>query len=117
MPGGAYDLSVRATDNHGAQTLSPTISILVIEDVATREIGRARSIKVAPNPTGGGFRFLTDEVLAGSVLRVYSADNQLIRTEKLLNNETDLSALPAGPYFLEIETEKHARFRATVVKL
>lgn len=117
VPAGTYDLSVRATDNHGAQSLSPTVPIIVDEEVGTREISRARSIKVAPNPTGGGFRFLTDEPLNGSILRIYSAGNQLVRTEILLHNETDLSTLPAGPYFLEIETEGHARLRATVVKI
>lgn len=117
VPAGTYDLSVRATDDHGAQTLSPTISVTVNEVISTREIARARSIRVAPNPTGGSFRFLTDEPLGGSVLRVYSADNHLVLTEKLLNNETDLRVLPAGPYFLEIETEGHTRLRATVVKM
>ena len=117
VPAGTYGLSVRATDNNGAQTLSASIPIVVNQSVATREIGRVQSIKVTPNPTGGGFRFLTSEVLSGATLRVYSADNQLILTEKLRNNEADLSALPAGAYFLEIETGEQGRFRATIVKM
>lgn len=117
VPAGTYDLSVRATDDHGAQTLSPTITVVVNQEVATKDIYRTQTLKVAPNPTGGGFRFLTDESLGGATLRVYSAENQLVLTQTLLNNEADLGILPAGAYFLEIETETRARWRATVVKM
>ena len=117
VPAGTYDLSVRATDDHGAQTLSPTITVVVNQEVATKDIYRTQTLRVAPNPTGGGFRFLTDESLGGATLRVYSAENQLVLTQTLLNNEADLGILPAGAYFLEIETETRARWRATVVKM
>ena len=117
VPAGTYDLSVRATDDHGAQTLSPTITVVVNQEVATKDIYRTQTLKVAPNPTGGSFRFLTDELLGGATLRVYSAENQLVLTQTLLNNEADLGILPAGAYFLEIETKTRARWRATVVKM
>ena len=117
VPEGTYSLSARATDNNGAQSLSPSIEVVVDQGVATSEARRARTIRVAPNPTAGSFRFMTDEMLSGSTLRVYSAENQLVLTQILQNNDTDLSLLPAGAYFLEIETAGRARLRATVIKM
>lgn len=117
VPEGTYALSARATDNNGAQSLSPTITVVVDEGVGTGEAQPGRMIRVAPNPTGGSFRFMTDEPLGGSTLRVYGAENRLVLTQTLLNNDADLSILPAGAYFLEIETEGRTRLRATVVKM
>lgn len=117
VPAGTYSLSVRATDDHGAQTMSAPIAITVDEEVATHEYPRTKTLRVAPNPTGGGFRFLTDEPLDGATLRVYTAGNQLVLTQTLPRNEADLGVLPAGAYFLEIETDTHARWRATIVKM
>lgn len=117
VPAGTYSLHVRATDDHGAQTMSAPIAITVDEEVATHEYPRAKTLRVAPNPTGGGFRFLTDEPLDRATLRVYTAGNQLVLTQTLLRNEADLGTLPAGAYFLEIETDTHARWRATIVKM
>lgn len=116
VPAGTYMLHARASDNIGAQSLSPSITVVVDEGVGAYEAGTVRSIRVAPNPTGGIVRFITDEMLSGATLRVYNAENQLVLTRILQNNDADLGALPSGAYFLEIETGGRARLRATVVK-
>ncbi len=117
VPTGTYALSARATDNNGAQSLSAPVTVIVDMGVATYAPPSARSIRVAPNPTSGGFRLMTDEILDGATLRVYSAENQLVLTQKIIGNEADLSRLPAGAYFLEIAPEGRERLRATAVKM
>ena len=111
-----YTLTAKASDNLGAKTVSQPVDVVVDQGVSTSERHRALTIRVAPNPTVGSFRFLTDEMLSGATLRVYNADNQLVLAQVLQNNDADMGALPSGAYFLEIETEGRARLRATVVK-
>ena len=116
-PVGIHTLTAKASDNLGAKTVSQSVTIVVDQGVATSEARHARTVRVAPNPTGGQFHFVTDEMLAGSTLRVYNAENQLVLTQMLQNNDADLSVLPAGAYFLDIEMKGRARMRTTIVKM
>jgi hypothetical protein len=114
---GTYQITARATDNNGSQTVSDTITVIVSPDVAADEPGRIQNLIVAPNPTSGLFRFLTDLDLNDAALSVYSVDNQLILQKKISSKEVDLSDLPTGAYLIEIQTARRSTLRGAVVKI
>ncbi len=114
---GMYELTVRATDNNGAQTASLLVSITVSPEVGTNVPGQIRPIALAPNPTNGVFRILTEENLTEAYLTIYNAENQTVLTRQLDSKEVSLEGFPAGTYFLEIKTARGERLRGSVVKL
>jgi hypothetical protein len=116
VPAGTYQISAQATDNNGAQTLSDTIHVVVNTGVATNEVGEIRTITVAPNPTTGTFRIVTDLDLNGAALSIYSLENQLIAREKMTSREVDLGKFPAGVYLLEIKTTRGVLLKGAVVR-
>jgi len=117
VPAGTYQLTAKAIDNNGAERISEPITVTVNTVVGTMENDPSQVIHIAPNPTSGIFRFLTDEVLNGAVVKVYDSGKQLVMSEKLRGKEVDLSALPAGSYFLEVHMEGLVRWKTTVLKL
>jgi hypothetical protein len=117
VPAGNYQITANAVDNNGASRVSDTIAVVVKMPVNTGTVMTGQPIQLAPNPGNGAFRFLTDENLSGAVLKVYDTKKQLIQTQTLSDNETDLTALRAGAYFLEIEMEGRVRWRTTLVKI
>lgn len=117
VPAGNYQIAANAVDNNGASRVSDPIAVVVNMPVNTGNIKTSQPIQIAPNPGSGVFRFLTDENLSDAMLKVYNTEKQLILNQRLTTNETDLTALRAGAYFLEIEMEGRIRFRATVVKI
>jgi len=117
VPAGNYQITANAVDNNGASRVSDPITVVVNMPVNTGTVPTGQSIQIAPNPGSGVFRFLTDEDLSGAVLKVYDAKKQWMSNQTLTGNETDLTALRAGAYFLEIEKEGRIRWRTTLVKI
>lgn len=117
VPAGNYQITANAVDNNGASRVSDPITVVVNMPVNAGSVAIGQSIQIAPNPGSGVFRFLTDENLSGAVLKVYNTEKQLILTQRLTANETDLTALRSGAYFLEIEVAGRICWRTTLVKI
>ena len=117
VPAGDYQITANAVDNNGASRISDPVTVVVNMPVNTENASSTQFIQIAPNPGSGAFRFLTDENLSGAVLKVYNTEKQLILSQRLTANETDLTAIRAGAYFLEIEMEGRIRWRTTLMKI
>jgi hypothetical protein len=116
VPEGVYQISAVVTDDHGASTETDLIQVTVAPDnVGTNEIARPRSVLIAPNPTSGAVRFLTDRSLAGARLQVLNSSGQQVLTRVLEHNETDLHTLPPGVYTLDVTTTDQQRLYAVLV--
>lgn len=114
---GQYDLTARATDNNGSQTIADTIRVWVGNFVAAGEPGTVQPLQVSPNPSSGWFRLLTEMDLKDAALRVYSPEGQLVTSQALNSREVDLGVLPAGAYLLDIQTAQGVVLRTTLVKI
>ncbi len=117
VPEGIYDITAFATDNNGAESVSSPIQIEVLPDnVSANEALRPRNILIAPNPSTGFIRFLTDIPLKDARLSVFNSQRQMVLTRILDQNETDLNALPPGIYLLDLETPGRQRYAAVFIK-
>jgi hypothetical protein len=116
VPVGTYSISARATDNLGLKTSTPPVSVTVENVVSGSGEPFASPIAVAPNPTGGIFRFQTDESLIGAKVLVYNTDKRLVLRQTLTQNTVDLGGAPPGLYWVELQAPSGHRFQASLLK-
>lgn len=117
VPAGEYLLTANATDESGLQAATPAVYVRVETGVKTTEATAFTDLVISPNPTDGRLIFYSSVSLAGSLVRIYSMDNQLVAQITLSQNEADFGALLPGVYRLEIQTKNAGRMRAVVVKI
>jgi hypothetical protein len=95
---------------------APRETYTLIEGVTeTTTPAWASEITVQPNPTSGPLNIHTGEVAVESIRLTDSKGRQLFE-QKLQNGQLDLSALPAGVYYLQLQTAQGSIYEK-VVKL
>jgi len=71
---------------------------------------KASNIKVFPNPASGVLYLQMNNGVDASQARIYNSQSQLLKTFTLENQtqSLDILDLPAGFYFLNVQTNKGA---------
>ena len=96
------------------QSSSGLIGILAQIDstLEVSEFALSDEITVYPNPTTSGIYFSGSESLVGETVSVFNNAGQLVRQQKITNNNSvDLSELQTGIYFIKIQNKNINSFK------
>jgi hypothetical protein len=108
-----YQYRVRAFNNDGFSGLSNEISVRTV--LGLEDLLELEGVSAYPNPSEDLFSILIDNRVYGNYeLNVHDHTGRVIRTEqfiksgKMMRKELDMSTLPAGLYFVSVQTENAA---------
>ena len=106
MNGTPYFYRVYASNGAGNSTYSNEVTY---SGVGVDEL-KASNIKVFPNPASGVLYLQMNNGVDASQARIYNSQSQLLKTFTLENQtqSLDILDLPAGFYFLNVQTNKGA---------
>jgi hypothetical protein len=107
LPDGNYTYFVRAIYADGCETLSYNVVKVNIQNVGIVETHCNASLRVYPNPTDGQLR-ITNYELQIKNIEIFDLLGKSVGTNPCVRPETtiDISHLPAGMYFMRIQTDK-----------
>ncbi len=97
------------------------------EDISDREeidnnkweIDENLEVKAYPNPTRSGFNIQLSRVISNSRIQLYGIKGDMIYNEPFSGRELyiDISAMPAGTYYIRIELPEMETLTSKIIKL
>lgn len=83
------------------------------------EIGEDLKVKSYPNPTRSGFNIQLNRAIANSRIQIYGIKGDMIYNEPFSGRELyiDISAMPAGTYYIRIELPETESLTSKIIKL
>ena len=98
------------------QTKNPECTISYNRKITSLQELESEKISIHPNPSSGIYHLSGDFNAQNTQISVHNLSGKLLHTEKLNTNSTiDLSHLPQGVYFLELDVEGE-KVRKKIVK-
>ncbi|WP_020537812.1 cohesin domain-containing protein [Lewinella cohaerens] len=93
---------------------APKQTVTLVEGVTNTDTPAwANDISVLPNPTTGPLKIESGEVIVESI-RLTDVNGKLLLSQKIDNNELDLSSYPAGVYYLQLQTPEGSLYEKVV---
>lgn len=115
---GTYTVTVTDVSN----CLAPFTKTIVVGTTGTEDPASVKSLSISPNPTAGTTQLSLTLAAAAEVrLEVTNTLGQVLQTLNMgqvsvINQPLDLSAMPAGPYFLRVSVDGETAVRRIVVQ-
>ncbi|MEQ8625571.1 MAG: T9SS type A sorting domain-containing protein [Vicingaceae bacterium] len=103
---GSYAVEIRNSCIDTSNCINLTI-------VGINEQSQEKKFSLSPNPTSGRILLSGESTLKN--IQIYSLSGLKIKTILNSRNELDLSYLPEGIYFLNIEAKNHSEFKKLII--
>lgn len=101
--GEIYVLPVGNANGSSSGTVA-AVSYIEFFVLGVDEVIADKGIRVYPNPTAHSVSFETTEAITS--IEVYDASGRLAASQKMQNNQADLSSLQSGTYILKTNTNQ-----------
>jgi hypothetical protein len=112
---GGIDPTDPIDDTKSMKTEHPMMENVPLERPSDNQL----KLYAQPNPSGGIYRLHTDEQVKSGTLQVMDMQGKVIREDKYAETSTwnlDIANLPAGTYFVRIQTADGKTFNTMLLK-
>jgi PKD repeat protein len=121
--GGLFDVTLKAINNCGTDTITKTNYINVIGTVGIDNLATSEIINIYPNPNKGTFN-ISAEINTSNIveLKLFSAIGQLIYSSKIqpvankIDKEISVNNLAASVYIIQLVIDKKPLYKKLIIE-